>query len=432
MISPFARARPWILAAWLIGVAPPGTAETTPDESPPPSQFDFELGWDAGPTYHVARRIPESLQGLPLPELRRFEIDGRIGGSVFLDGGLRRGDISSRGWTGKVRRARIETRGTLHYGVNTEYKVAFGFESGDFYLNDFYVQWRFDRGFNRLRVGYFDPPVSLEALAGSSDRSLMEVGSPVGAFAPGSRLGVQLDGLFSDAAVTWALNVSSVGQSQSFADSSDSPLRGSARVAWRPFGDDGTAANRLLHLGASWSYTFSGVGEIRYRARPESYLMPYLVDTGDLEGDANLLGLEAAWREGPLTVQGEILRSGVSRDGDASVRLAGAYLQIAYVITGETRPYDTTQSIFERIVPENQFEFSLAQPGAVEIAARYSWLDLDDGDVAGGVLRSLNVGVVWTLNAWVRVEVGYVVSRTRENANEGTSRVLQSRLDFRF
>jgi phosphate-selective porin OprO/OprP len=260
----------------------------------------------------------------------------------------------------------------------------------------------------------------------------MEVASPVSAFAPGLRLGVELDGEAHDPSLTWSLNVSSVGQSQQFSDASSSALRGAGRIAWRPLGVEPQGTGALLHLAASGSYTFSGSGEIRYRSRPESDLMPRLVDTDEISGDAGMFGLEGAWRDGPLTLQGEFLRSRVSRDGDSSVTFRGAYVQVAYMVTGETRRYDTETAVFTGIEPARPFERSLASLGALEIAARYSWLDLEDEDVAGGVMRSLNLGLVWTLNYWIKAEAGYVAARTRGNANEGTSRVLQARLALRF
>lgn len=406
--------------------------ETTTAEPDPPGQFDFDLGWNAGPTYHLARRIPEGRQDLPLPTLRKLDLTGRIGGSLFLDGGFRAGNVSDRGFQGEVRRARIGTSGRLDYAVVTEFSVEFGFEGGDFYLNDFYAQWHIGGWIDRLRIGYFDPPMSLEALGSSSARSLMETGSPVAAFAPGQRLGVEVDGWYPDPAVSWGLSVSSVGQSQKFSDASSSALRGVGRVAWRPFGDQEPRVRRLLHLAVSGSYTFSGLGDLRYRARPESFLTPYLVDTGDIEGDAHLLGFEAAWREGPVTVQGEYLRDTVNRDGASHVQLSGAYLQTAYLITGEVRPYDPAIAVFTRIEPTHPFAFSRDALGALEVAARYSWLDLDDKDVTGGVMRSLNLSLIWTLNAWVRVDAGYVVARTRKNPNAGTARIFQSRLELRF
>jgi phosphate-selective porin OprO/OprP len=160
--------------------------------------------------------------------------------------------------------------------------------------------------------------------------------------------------------------------------------------------------------------------------------MPYLVDTQDLSGDASTTGLEGAWRSGALTAQVEYLRSRVSRDSDSDVAFSGAYAQLAYTVTGEVRRYDTATATFSGITPEQPFAWSLDRLGALELAARYSWLDLEDENVAGGVMRSLNLGLVWTLNYWTKVELGYVAARTRGNSAEGTSRIFQGRLALRF
>ena len=70
------------------------------------------------------------------------------------------------------------------------------------------------------------------------------------------------------------------------------------RVVHTPIADD----TRVLHLGASASRERRDDGIARFRARPNAALTDVrLVDTGRLASDSiDRLGLEAAWRDGPL------------------------------------------------------------------------------------------------------------------------------------
>jgi phosphate-selective porin OprO/OprP len=150
-----------------------------------------------------------------------------------------------------------------------------------------------------------------------------------------------------------------------------------------------------------------------------------------------MFGVEGAWRSGALTVQTEYLRSRVNRDGDGDPMFKGAYVQLAWVVTGEVRPYDTATATFGALTPDRPVEWSpeqwsLDELGALELAARYSWLDLENKDVDGGVMRSLNLGLGWTLNSWTKIQLGYVAARTRGNTAAGTSRIFQGRFAFRF
>lgn len=379
------------------------------------------------------QRFPEIQQYAPVGLVKDIFLVGRIGGSLYLDGGYLGGDALDNGFDGRVRRARFFTRGTFTHWFPTEYKFEFAVESSRVFLNDFFLRWRFSRWIDSLRFGYFDPPVSLEALASSAERSLMEVGAPVGAFAPGYRLGIEADGTSAEHGLTWGANVSTVGQAQETADASTSDFRATGRLVWRPWGDAEPEPTALLHLGLSLQYTFAGSGQIQYRARPESFLAPYVVDTGPIEsGGATLLGLEAAWRHGPVSIQAEYFGSFVDGN-DAGARVfQGAYVQASWVLTGEQRPYDRSTALFGRVEPREPFAPLRGGWGALEVAWRVSWLSLSDGPVRGGRLVVATVGPAWVLNRWVRIEAGYVAAVIRDRPGGSHAQIFQARLELRL
>jgi phosphate-selective porin OprO/OprP len=366
-----------------------------------------------------------------------FALEGRIGGSLYLDGGWLAGDLfddDDDGLVGKIRRARINTRGTTRYWRTTQYKAEFAFEDGDFFLNDFYLQWRFTRWIDTFKVGYFDPPVSLEALAGSGDRTLMEIPPAVSAFAPGFRIGAEVAGSFEHPSIAWAFNLSSIGQRPQSGDASSSPLRLTTRVVWRPWIDDAAEVPDLLHLGVSLRYQIAGGGTIRYRARPESFLSDFVIDTDDLAGAFGTVGLEALWRRGPLALQGEAFQVAIDEDDEGSLNFWGMYGQVAWALTGEVKPYDAKRAILGRTTPRRDFAPLRGHWGALELTGRLAWTDLDDGAVRGGRMLTVHLGPAWTWNRFVRVLGGYVYAHVDgvDDEDAGDAHILQTRLELAF
>jgi phosphate-selective porin OprO/OprP len=397
------------------------------DAGPPADRFRFDLGWDRGITY----RWVSALDDLdPTGLVGDTVLEGRIGGSLYLDGGWGAGAaLSEEGFLAAVRRARLYTSGALLRHLETEYKFEFAIEDRDLYLNDFYLRWRPERVVDTVRVGYFDAPVGFENLVASSSRALMETAAPVSAFVPGFRLGIETSGVHADPSLTWFLHLSSIGQSQQFGDASDQPLRAGGRLVWRPWGGEAPDARALLHLGASVGYAPSG-GEVQHRARPESFLSDYVVDTGDVDGGNTLVGVESVWRRGPLVVQGELLGSFLHGTDAGDPLLWGAYVQADLSLTGEVRRYDVGQALFGRMSPRSPLSFGRRGTGAVELAARLAWLDLSEEGVDGGRLLTLSLGPVWTWNKNVRLLGGWVLGHVSSRPDDGALAILQIRLEL--
>jgi phosphate-selective porin OprO/OprP len=425
-----------------LATAPAGRAAATDPEGGEASRprLVFDVGWDAAPTYEIGCDLPVSQRHDPLDLTRDVRLRGRVGGSLFLDGGHLGGSALDDEWRFLVRKLRLLTRGDLLRWVDTQYKFEFAVDDGRFFLNDFYLRWRDPAAriwglrtlVQTLRIGNLQPPVSLESIASSSDRSLMELGSPASAFAPAYQPGVEAAGTAEHPDLTWAAAFSTLGQRQDEQDASRTLARLTGRLVWRPWDVEGPGAESLLHLGASVSLAQAGPGSVRYRARPESYLADYLLDTGDVDGNSRLIALEAAWRRGPWTLEGELFESFVGARDEGSLHFSGLYGQATWVATGEVRPYDRSSAVFGRLVPREPFAPWRGGWGALELAGRVSWLDLEDGPVRGGRMLTANLGFTWTWNAWVRVQGGYVFAWVRGRPDEGLAHIVQGRLELRF
>jgi phosphate-selective porin OprO/OprP len=148
--------------------------------------------------------------------------------------------------------------------------------------------------------------------------------------------------------------------------------------------------------------------------RPELRIDPTtLVSTGALPGvsGAQVYSAEAAGTYGPLFFQGEYFWYNVDRTAFAplpSLRFQGGYAEAAYVLTGETRPYNPASASYGGIAPTNPFSLTGGGWGAWEIAGRFSTIDLNDqlaaaNGVAGGRQTIYTLALNWYANRNVRL-----------------------------
>jgi phosphate-selective porin OprO/OprP len=251
--------------------------------------------------------------------------------------------------------------------------------------------------------------MGLEASGSSENTSFLEEASPTEAFAPGNRFGIQAAGSALEKRFTWALGIFSLSTDKDIGDASKSIGRLIGRVTLLPWYEEEETSPRLLHLGASGSYVYSGNNEIRYDSRPESYLASEVVDTGNIEAqNAFIYGLEGAWVHGPYCLQAEYFQSIVDDKSGNTLNFRGFYVYGTYFITGERRPYDRRNGTFGRVHPKENFSWKERKWGAWEVGVRFSHLDLNDGQIHGGRMNILTGGLNWSLNPFVRVMFNYL------------------------
>jgi len=279
-----------------------------------------------------------------------------------------------------------------------------------------------------IRVGHFKEPFGLEQLTSAKHLSFLERStSDEGAFVPGRRIGVMAFNHTENERLTWA-----IGAFRTELENGGEPPRrfdddGGTSVTMRctflPWYDEATEGRGLFHLGSGYSYRDVDDGTYRFRARPESHIAPYVVDTGNITNvpDVNLFNAEAALVYGPFSVQSEYFHSDVTRDGAADPAFDGTYVYVSYFLTGEHRPYDRAKGVFTRTRPfENFFLVRTCDgdlacgKGAWEVLYRYSYMDLNDAGVTGGLISNHTVGLNWWLNPYTRMMWNYVNSRSTD------------------
>lgn len=338
-----------------------------------------------------------------------------IGGRAQLDYAFYDDDVRELGSGGELRRGRLFAAGKL--AEDWSYKVQFDFAGGDATPKDILVNYS-GLSAGTLTIGNFKQPFSLENLTSSKYVTFVERSLPTN-LATGYGLGVG----YQHTGERHTFTASAYGQPVD-EDGIDEGLGTGARLAYTPMRTD----TGLLHLGiaGAWEEAPDASDTLRLRARPESHVTDVrLVDTGTLTGveDLTRAGLEAAWVQGPFSLQGEAIRVDVNRRQDPDYSATGWYVFGSWFLTGESRPYKEGE--FGRLKPGGD-------GGAWEVALRYSTLDFDDAGVAGGTEDNLTLGVNYYVTSHFRFMGNYTrVESTREGVDDDPG-ILQFRMAYDF
>jgi phosphate-selective porin OprO/OprP len=182
----------------------------------------------------------------------------------------------------------------------------------------------------------------------------------------------------------------------------------------------------LFHVGASLvSETMSR--KTRFFSHPESRVTSAkLVDTGKYDDVYHqyIGAIEIAGARDSFKFSGELFLARWNRRDAKDPNFGGFYAQASWVLTGESFNY--AQGKFIRIRPQNP-------KGAWEVAVRYSQVDLNDLDVAGGEERNLTAGLNWySPGNQFRFMSNLIFVRTDENAGNENLTIFQLRAQFHW
>ena len=198
--------------------------------------------------------------------------------------------------------------------------------------------------------------------------------------------------------------------------------------------------NYSLHIGADAEFLImpTGLKTLTLSDRPELRIDPTsILSTGGIANvaDAQVYSGEVAAGYNSLFFQGEYFWYNVDRNlGLPSVHFTGWYAEGSWTITGESRKYNPAAGAYGGIVPDRPFSLSKGDPGAWEIAARFSHVGLNDlftpgipaattFGVAGGEQNIWTIGLNWYVNRNVRIMVNYLHGTVDKNSAAATAAV---------
>ena len=322
------------------------------------------------------------------------------------------------------RRARIGLSGRLFNVWDYYFLYDFGgsgVESST--ISSAYVQYN-GLGPIAIRVGAFPPAAGLEDSEGAADTLFLEKSSAVEI----TRGIAGADGRSAIAAIvarpeyfaSVAFTGSKVGASGAF-DEQEAML---GRFAYSPWNDDESTAV----IGVNGSYVFKtadvapGPGSastgVNFQNSPElrvddtsaSGSALSLVSSGNIDASsAYHWGVDGAANWDNLYAEGGYFGFGADRRNGSNPDFSGWYAQASWVLTGERRRYDASSVAFKAPKAANPVNGDLGGYGAVEIAARYSSVDLNyraglagaptpAGGIRGGEQNIWTIGINWYLN----------------------------------
>jgi phosphate-selective porin OprO and OprP len=328
-------------------------------------------------------------------------------------------------------------------------------------VTDLWLQVREIPILGTVRVGNQKDPYGYEHLTSSRWLNFMERSFSQdafeGPFNNGFLPGIQIMNSNEEGDVGWQIGeFKNTSNPFGFSNSSGGSMTVGRLVVLPIFEDEG---RKLLHLAVSGrtmeprrQYTSfdsttglpnsSEITAVRFRSRgsirngPPGPLNSIYADAGLLEGTwQNMIGLEFVGNNGPWSFQSEYFGSWLYNTTTTAagplvtngfqpkpgtkvgtVYYQGAYAEVLYFLTGESRTYSKIEYRFDRPVPHNNFyafrggrsgrAINLSE-GAWQAGVRYNYLCLNDGEVNGGVLNGITLGLNWMLNPNARVYFNY-------------------------
>ena len=326
-----------------------------------------------------------------------------------------------------LRRARpiLEVTVGQYFG----FRVMPDFAGSQAALLDAYWEGKFDPAFS-VRAGKFKPPIGYERLQSATDVNFAERGLPTN-LAPSRDIGLQIGG---EAGGMFEYQVGIFNGAPDLG-SPDTDLNDAkdfaARVFFQPIKD---GALRGLGFGISGS---TGVEEgsasatdlAGYRSASQQTFFRYRSDalvpdnTVVADGRRSRLAPHAYLGLGSFGVLGEytINRHEV-RAGATTARLTHRAWQASgsFFLTGE-------HAGFRNPAPKKPFDLKAGTFGALELAARYGELDIDDdafplfasASSAATKAKGLGLGVNWHLSRQIKVLVSYEHTTFEGGADTG-------------
>jgi phosphate-selective porin OprO/OprP len=402
--------------------------------------------------------------------LLRLNPGARPGHAQGVATGVAEGGIGDLEDGTYFRRIRPFLEGT--FSENYEYRLNLALENDQFEtagLDEFWVAANKIPIIGTVRVGHVKDALGLEADMSGSSRTMTFMERS--AYSESIELnqnfvtGIWFSNNFFDQHATYTATMFRPDNAQaSGAFFGDGQWGAQVRLTALPlYEDDGRC---WLHLGVSGGWR-NGVNNIasspdrvfQLRARPElrdddpagsagdPQVLPdansnRMIDTSPIVASRQfLLGTELLYVRGPFSVQAEYGWNWIDEALGANpsgyklspaftspqaYMFSGGYVQLAYTLTGESRAYDrrygTLAREYFRGGPFTNAWFLRDENGnltwgwgAWEIAGRYTYVNLNDGDglnrIQGGRMDGITVGLNWYLNSNLTCMFDWVYDR---------------------
>ena len=219
------------------------------------------------------------------------------------------------------------------------------------------------------------------------------------ALSPGRNIGWMVAAAHSN--FTWAFSFVDIKSQEN--DSAPFALGG--HLTWAPISND----LQTLHLGFSASLREMDGEIFEIKERAEIHSADKIIESGEIAVDQmQLLGVEMAFLDGPLSYQGEYISTDIQAvDASQDAVFDGFYVQAGYFLSRDTRQYNNGKLVSVR---------PSSKDGAWELAYRYSELNTRES-VEGSKLQTNTLGLNYYYGKNIRLTTNLLYSRSSEAVN---------------
>jgi phosphate-selective porin OprO and OprP len=199
------------------------------------------------------------------------------------------------------------------------------------------------------------------------------------------------------------------------------------RIGWNPVFSPVT--NTMLHIGINYRYGKVEGNQIQLRSRPEANPAPYFITTGNFSTThSNHIGYEIYYQSGRWLTGSEFYWHKFSSVPENDPLFSGGEFMVSYIITGQSRKYITSTSIFGFVpVKKSVFKGGL---GELEGLLRFTTYDLNGGNIPGGKFWRITPMLNWYLSPELRFELGYGYGILDRFGVKGATQFFQSRIQL--
>ena len=343
-----------------------------------------------------------------------------------------------------ARRARLGVLGVFDNDWNYAFILDFGGSTDatpSTLIENAYITYNGFRTYAAIDFGYLDVPFTLDESTSSNDIMFIEraeaknVASNLAADDARAALGVRSndDRYFAGVYLTGP----QAGATHTGTNSQQ--IGGTARFTYQVLQGE----NYSLHAGVDGEYVFlpradgaaaaATTSTVAFSDRPELRVdSTSFLNTGQIPAkNADVFGGELAGGYDSLFFQGEyyifqIDQSGLSKTSPKpELTFDGGYAEASWTVTGESRRYIPSTGAYSGIIPAHPFSLRDGGWGAWELAARYSYLNLNNHDhpgvsplVTGGVFGGRATGLAFGVNWYVNRNIRFMLNYIHEDVNK--------------
>jgi phosphate-selective porin OprO/OprP len=292
-----------------------------------------------------------------------------------------------------------------------DFNITPDFGGGQVVLQDAFMDARFHSAF-KLKAGKFKPPVGIERLQPETTLTFIERGLPTD-LVPSRDVGLEAHGDLAAGIVTYELGVFNGALDGGLSDGDTNDGKDiAARLFIRPFKTGSVASLKALGFGVAGT-TGKQTGALpSYKTVGQLTFFNYATNV-TADGVRRRITPQLWYQGGPLRVIGEYVSERARLQQGSGPTLTATHtswhVMAAVVLTGEP----PLQGV---IVPRKPFDPKLGSWGAVEVAARYSSLSIDeavfaqafaDATKSARTAHEFGLSASWYLTRWIKFVASY-------------------------